>query len=265
MTSAGHTYRVSCTSSLIGPATQPRLGEVPVPEQHRVGDRTEEHRADERPGDRQRGRTAGVDRGRHQCDDADRRGDQVEGRGELRGVAVRAVVVAFDAGALEGAGLAALDRLPLATHPGLAPHDRHHERPRCGHRHQAASDVTHPGPAGDARRRNRDDGERDADGTQEPAVTEAHLTAPARHPQPRQHPHRPLQQHRRSVQVDHPGEARGAPSPPQYPTAPADPPDPTPRTVGISGCQTISDSGISEVGGDRGGGEGRQQGGGGGG
>ena len=48
---------------------QARLHQVPVAEQHGVGDRAEEGRADERAGDRQQGGVAGVDAGRDQADE----------------------------------------------------------------------------------------------------------------------------------------------------------------------------------------------------
>jgi hypothetical protein len=60
------------------PAGQAGLHQVPVAEEHRVGDGAEERRTGEGAQQRHRHVSAGVDRGRHQPDDPGDRGDEVE-------------------------------------------------------------------------------------------------------------------------------------------------------------------------------------------
>ena len=61
-TSGSQSHPVQRTSSSSGAAGQARLHQVPVAEQHGVGDRAEERGADEEAGDREPGRVAGVER-----------------------------------------------------------------------------------------------------------------------------------------------------------------------------------------------------------
>ena len=189
------------------PARQTGLDEVPVPEEHGVGDGAEERGAGERAQQGDRRVAAGRERGGDEADDPDGDGDEVEDGRELRAGIVgdrsdgRPATV--DAGHRRDACRAAVVLGPLTGDAGLAPDDRHDEPDEAAGGHAERRDLAHRHGA------ERDPGEEGADGhqqvdaAQQPPVPEADLAAPRREPAERHPADRPLQQHGGGVERDH--------------------------------------------------------------
>ncbi len=192
------------------PARQSRLHEVPVAEQHRVGDGADERRPDERPHERHGRVAAGVEGRGEQSDRADR----PPARGRARAGTRRA------ASSTDGTGRRRGDRafdprhrrdplgptvelrfLPADT-GGLAVH-RHGQGERAGQRHTERGRLADRYRAEAHARQERADSEAEVDAAQEPAVAEADDPPAGREPA-EQHPaRRPLEQHGGGVEADH--------------------------------------------------------------
>ena len=186
------------TSSSSGRPGQARLHQVPVAEQHRVGDRAEERGADQEAGHGQPGRRpAGVDRRRDEPDDADDRGDQVERRRELRrSTSTLAARRGRCRSSPPPARCALLGQRSLARHAGLAPTtDTTRATPVASTTPAEAASRTGTGSITGSRR-TAADGHQPVDAAQQPAVAEADLAPPGGDPQEEQAADRPLQQER---------------------------------------------------------------------
>ena len=176
-----------------------------MPEEHGVGDRAEERRADDHAGHRERVGVAGRHAGGDQADHADDRRDEVEGRRELGSVDVDGVALAVDAGHGGDARAARLDALALAGHAGRLALDRHEQRdarvasatPALATSRTTTSLAVAPAEEQGAQRHQA------VGAAQQPAVAERHLAPTGRDPEERQPADGPLQQHRGSVEADH--------------------------------------------------------------
>ena len=204
-TSNGQIRAVARTSSQQRASGQTGLHQVPVPEEHGVGDRPEERRPHQRAGDRQPGWRAGVDAGGDETHEADRRSDEIEHRRELGHARVGSVGGPVDAGHRRHPRRSLFQPFSLAPHAGPAPDDGHAEGDGGGdhdpHRGAVAHRHRPDGPTDDDRAR----GEQEVDAAQQPAVPDADLPPAGGDPQEEQATHRPLQQHRRGIEADHDG------------------------------------------------------------
>ena len=194
---------VQRTSSWIGRSGQAGLHQVPVAEQHRVGDDAEEQGAGDAPEDRQRDRVAGRDRTEQHGEQPEPGGDEVEHRGELVGALVEALLVAVDPGHLRHARRTSFDDVSLPGDPGPAPTDRDAEGDHARRDERDRGDLAGPCRRGHESGDEGTPGEQQEDEPLEPAVAESDLAATGRDPQEEPATGRPLDEHGGTVDSDH--------------------------------------------------------------
>ena len=195
-----------------------------MPEQHRVGDRTEEGCTDECAQNRHERVAPGIERSCHQADDAEHDGHQIEDRWELGAsfadLAAAVVDPAVDTGHRRHSCRATVVLGPLTAHPGATTNDRHAERDGGG------DDEPHGRGLTDEHRLERQTcpqracGQEQIGQAQHPAVPQPDLTPTGRVPAEQHASRRPLQEHGRGVEADH-GYRRYVSSPHDA-TSPAD-------------------------------------------
>ena len=190
-------------------ARQPGLHEIPVTEEHGVGDGTQEGGADDRTQHRHRGgaepAVGGTDTCRHQTHQADGRRDEVEHGREL-GPVVRGRTfgdIAFDAGHLGHPRRPSVELGVGSRHTCLAPHDRHDEHAKCSQRYSEGSGIANRGVAEHHTAREGPGGDEQEGAPQQPAVADAHDATPGGEPAEEQTPDGPLQQKGCGIETNH--------------------------------------------------------------
>ena len=192
---------------------QSGLGEIPVPEQHAVGQPPDECSADEGASDRHAGVPAGVECRGDEADRADERRKEIENRGELgpdRRLAVRIadrrIDGTFDAGHRCDTLAATVVLDPRSAHAGrlATQRDRQGEQARDHHADRCRLANGHdperqPGSQGTG-------GETEVDAPQQPAIPEAGDAPPGGEPAEQHAAGRPLQEHGGGVEADHVGQ-----------------------------------------------------------
>ena len=148
-TSGSQSQPVQRTSSSSGPAGEAGLHQVPVAEQHGVGDRAQEGGADEEAGDGEPGAGSPASiAGGDEADHADGRRDQVERGWELGHAVVRLGGAAVDAGHGRHPGGARLgQRALLPATPARRRTTRHDQRRRRRRPHAEPTRGRAPGAA----------------------------------------------------------------------------------------------------------------------
>ena len=204
-------------------ARQAGLDEVPVTEQHGVGDRPEEGGPDERPQQREGDLAVGVDGRGEQPDGADDHRDEVEPRVELGDAGVGRVACRSD-GDGRRRSLDAGHRRDPSRPPVVLRRAGRAPRPSAGRPRRASTPrQASPVPAADASRTgfgsveqaggDGAEGDGGVHAAEQPAVAEPDLAPPSREPAERHPADRPLQQHRGGLEADHAAEGTVASRP----------------------------------------------------
>ena len=213
MTSTGQTHPTASHQLVEVPPRQAGLHQVPVTEQHCVGDCPEERGAGEGSQQRDTEVAAGIDGCGDEADDAQNRRDEVDLRREL---ATR-LVSALPSRSIPVISATRCDRRSCSSvwpgHSCFATHDRQDQGERRCRRHGRGADFADPHQAESGPDHARRGSHQQVDATKQPSVSEADLAPTGREPQERQPTDRPLQQHSCSVEADHAGQATSQPIP----------------------------------------------------